>query len=138
MNSLSEFKRKYKKDYNEYINSLEWYRKRMTVIMQANHKCQQCGKREEDVGLEVHHLHYKTFRNEKPEDMMALCPDCHKIADEERKAKVKADNENKLYEAQVWGWARKVYGERACCNFLDFADVAEEFDEWLESKDEYD
>ena len=72
-------------DYNWHIGSAEWKRFRCDVIKQRGNRCQRCGQ--VSAALELHHLHYHSLRSERPEDVLLLCPRCHKGADEARAAK---------------------------------------------------
>lgn len=45
------------------------------VRKRANGRCECCGERAK---LELHHKHYETEGRETPDDLSALCRDCHK------------------------------------------------------------
>lgn len=64
--------------YKRYIRSLRWKRKRKAIILRAGGLCEVCGV---EAPLSVHHWHYRTLGNERPEDLVALCEDCHEVAD---------------------------------------------------------
>ena len=66
----------YKERYEEYISSKEWKEKRKKVASERNFICEMCKKQ---VGnkFHVHHMTYKNFMNEKDEDLMLLCKECH-------------------------------------------------------------
>jgi len=60
--------------YTAYISSPEWYAVRDAKLNQVGHRCQECGDSER---LEVHHLSYDRFENERLEDLQVLCHFCH-------------------------------------------------------------
>lgn len=65
-----------KNDYNEYITSKEWNEKRKYIAEQRNFTCQMCNKIVTK-GYHIHHLTYENFTNEKDEDLLFLCKECH-------------------------------------------------------------
>jgi len=64
----------YRYNKHQYLISPEWKAKRKQVLKAANYSCQLC-KAETD--LHVHHISYKNLFRENPEDLAALCSDCH-------------------------------------------------------------
>lgn len=50
---------------------------RKSVLARAWGKCEECAHR---AVLDLHHLHYRTVGEESPEDLKALCRDCHHAA----------------------------------------------------------
>jgi 5-methylcytosine-specific restriction endonuclease McrA len=48
---------------------------RRAVLRRADGHCEGCG---EPRPLELHHLHYDSIGREGPEDLAALCRDCHR------------------------------------------------------------
>jgi 5-methylcytosine-specific restriction endonuclease McrA len=118
--------------YEEYMRSPEWAARRELALATAGHRCQRCGALG---GLEVHHRHYDSLGAEREEDLEVLCKPCHESADRERAARTSAENARALYAARLNGWATKKYGEDwfASC---DEADVAEEFEDWLERRED--
>lgn len=60
--------------YQAYINSPEWAERRKLKFAQVGRHCQECGTTER---LEVHHLTYDRFMNERLEDLQVLCHFCH-------------------------------------------------------------
>lgn len=120
-------------EYKKYISSAKWKKLRKEVMALAKFTCQRCRKY---ACSEVHHLNYDRFRNERLSDLQALCRSCHDEADEERVQKQEADFEayceERLEDAQLRGWVRKVYGEDADID----QDKCEEFLEWKQGKDE--
>lgn len=71
--------------YHLYLRSQGWRARRGAAIRAAGGACEDCG-RSFLVCLDVHHLHYANLGAEPPEDLMALCRDCHDAADDERRA----------------------------------------------------
>jgi hypothetical protein len=47
---------------------------RVAVLGRAGNRCERCGRRRR---LELHHRHYNSQGRERPEDLYALCRDCH-------------------------------------------------------------
>ena len=47
---------------------------RLAVLERAKGVCEDCST---DHSLELHHLHYRTVGEEEPDDLLALCRDCH-------------------------------------------------------------
>ena len=66
---------KHSQSYFDYIHSPQWQARSAECIRKAGYKCQQCG----NIGkLEVHHKVYKNLGNEKDDDLIAVCKQCHK------------------------------------------------------------
>ena len=61
-------------DYNKYMKSPEWAKKRKERLELDGYKCQMCGTTEK---LEVHHIKYDTLGNENMDDLITLCEHCH-------------------------------------------------------------
>ena len=51
------------------------------ILRRAGGRCERCRKRRP---LEVHHLTYERLGCERDEDLLVLCPPCHRAADKER------------------------------------------------------
>ena len=54
------------------------------VIEKRGNRCQRC--EQEIASLHLHHVHYRSFGSERPEDVELLCTECHTRADEARAA----------------------------------------------------
>lgn len=67
------------KRYSAYINSDAWAIFRHNVLMKRGRTCERCGTDAPGV-RHVHHLHYRRFQCEKPEDVQVLCHECHRQA----------------------------------------------------------
>jgi hypothetical protein len=74
----------FKENYLEYIAGAKWKRLRDAKIKAVGGVCERCGISKFSTTLEVHHLHYKTFKRERLEDLQVLCRKCHEFADIER------------------------------------------------------
>lgn len=77
--------------YFSYINSEQWYRKRERWLEMADYECEWCSKH--GCALHVHHLNYANFMYESDNDVIVLCPACHKHADIIRKLIKGRENE---------------------------------------------
>lgn len=62
--------------YNAYLRSAEWKMRREGVLLRSGGKCERCAK---VAWLSIHHTTYERVGNELPEDLAALCYDCHKL-----------------------------------------------------------
>jgi hypothetical protein len=80
--------------YNAYIYSDAWRLVRGRVLLRADHRCEwvaRTGNRcKATRGLQVHHLHYRNLGHEPLEDLLALCPKHHAMADRRREREVEA------------------------------------------------
>ena len=63
-----------KVDYQEYLKSNQWKRKRQEVFRYYGKSCCLCGSRE---NLHVHHRRYDNLGHEPMEDLCVLCSSCH-------------------------------------------------------------
>lgn len=115
------------REYQQVIRSQAWSDRRKRMIATAG-GCERCYLITKD--LELHHKHYETLGRESDEDLEVLCKACHREADSQRQCEVLRNQ----YYRQVTGWARKKYGED-WESLIDFSDVAEEFDRWIENRD---
>ena len=69
-------------DYDEYIASPMWARRKREAIECAGRRCQLCG--ESNAMLEVHHNTYAHLGNERPADLCVLCVPCHETFHDRR------------------------------------------------------
>lgn len=115
--------RKHTKEYLEYLGSLQWHAKREAALKRSGYTCENCGAHK---NLEVHHRHYDTLFNERPEDLRVLCTACHPKADEERRR-------INHRAAGLSTYATNKYGEN-WQGFCDAEFIVEEFDSWLEDR----
>jgi 5-methylcytosine-specific restriction endonuclease McrA len=52
---------------------------RMAVLERADDHCEGCGRPLSSFNSQLHHVTYcRAYGDELPEDLMALCDDCHK------------------------------------------------------------
>lgn len=65
-----------KRDYEDYIASEAWAAKRERAFKKHGRACQACGNT--GPGLHVHHHTYDRFRRERMDDLVILCPVCHR------------------------------------------------------------
>lgn len=65
--------------YVDYLQSPMWEPKRAEAVKRAGNACQKCKRR--NVLLEVHHISYVRMGKERPEDLIAVCPPCHRDLD---------------------------------------------------------
>jgi len=71
-------------EYDDYINSQEWYAKRALVLERNKGMCEHCKVKK---AVHIHHLTYSRFGNELLEDLQALCFDCHQAKHPDKKLK---------------------------------------------------
>lgn len=64
-------------DYDAYLDSRHWRKRRKQRMRTAGFRCERCG-----VGgrLHVHHNHYRTLYRERDRDLEVLCEQCHEDA----------------------------------------------------------
>ena len=73
--------------YKDYLQSGVWGMYRAVVLERAGDVCEVCGV---DGTLHIHHQTYiRVGGNEKFEDLIALCPQCHKRVHELSKQRAK-------------------------------------------------
>jgi hypothetical protein len=64
-----------KGEYNAYMKSDRWDKKRRKRLEIDKYKCQDCFRR--DRPLDVHHLTYDRLGYEDMGDLLSLCRECH-------------------------------------------------------------
>ena len=84
--------------YDTYMCSPAWRRNRRPALERANGWCEQCHRHFER--LQVHHLTYKRFTRELPEDLKAVCHHCHPGRDEARREALAALREGRIREIE--------------------------------------
>ena len=62
--------------YGLYLRSPLWRARRRLWILQANGRCQDCG-RWQGRQLTIHHLNYQRLGHERRDDVRVLCWPCH-------------------------------------------------------------
>ncbi len=89
-----------KRDYGEYLNSIDWKAKCTRVIQQRGKRCEVCNS---SYRIEVHHLTYARIFNERLEDLQVLCFQCHRKAHPEKKPSMS-------FEIEKWAvWYKSMH-----------------------------
>lgn len=79
--------------YHKYLDSPEWKAKRQLVFERDENLCQEC---KSAPAFHVHHLTYANIFNEKLEDLLSVCAECHsKIHHQELMDKINSLKERK-------------------------------------------
>lgn len=129
--TLSHKARRWSENYNSRMAAADWRKEiRPQKIASARGRCERCECRSEI--LEVHHLHYRTLWRELPEDLEALCPKCHDLADEERRSNVEWLAAEALEMARFRKFCAKVYNNDG----PPPPDAWDRFENWLNQKEE--
>ena len=68
------YKDHWKKNYNSYLCSKHWKKRRKEIIEQHWDYCSNCFSRHD---IQVHHLTYENVWEEKCEDCKVICRNCH-------------------------------------------------------------
>ena len=63
-------------DYEEYMDSDAWQKKREMVLMFWNHSCSICHS---SINLHIHHRTYDRLGGELITDLLVLCEECHDL-----------------------------------------------------------
>lgn len=58
-------------------NMDHWMKLREQKAQEQNHQCGTCWRTSKEYVMELHHRHYDTWGNERPEDVVMLCVSCH-------------------------------------------------------------
>jgi hypothetical protein len=129
--------------YQIYIHSAQWKQLCRLIRERAAGRCERCGCLALKP-LEVHHLTYDRFQEERLTDLQGLCKPCHGIADVERERRNQRKYDEACEEGQYYAarntYFTKKYGEDWMLDYhADPEGLSEEFNSWLESKEqEYD
>ncbi len=76
--------RKHSVEYNRYMKSDAWAAKREERLQLDDNKCVMCGRpnglQKDGVTpiLQVHHVRYQNLGHESMDDLVSLCPGCHR------------------------------------------------------------
>jgi len=62
-------------EYHAYLSSAGWRQRRNAALVRAERRCEICP----NPASQVHHLTYARVGCELPNDLMALCSECHKF-----------------------------------------------------------
>lgn len=65
----------YKDFKQDYLRTSQWNTLRKHILKRDNYTCQACSSR--NIPLEVHHISYTNFMQEKDTDLIAVCRSCH-------------------------------------------------------------
>lgn len=76
-NRVQKPKSKLKDKYEKHLKTEKWANTRQLKAKEQNFTCEMCGV-EVLKGFHIHHKTYKHLGNEKLEDLMFLCENCHK------------------------------------------------------------
>lgn len=115
------------------MRSTKWRNISAAMKKHVNYICQGCKTRLHSGQLEVHHLNYDSFGNERMSDLRVLCRDkCHPIADSIRAEQVAIRREQRQTDAACHTFLSSKYGD----NYESFANdgMYEEFDRWRARK----
>ncbi len=70
--------------YGAYLQSPEWQARKRAKLSAADYTCEECGypfvPHRTARQFEVHHKTYERLGNERREDLVVLCSDCHEKA----------------------------------------------------------
>lgn len=70
-------------EYDEYMQSDKWRRRKHRLFTRRGYVCEMCGA--SGVPLDVHHKNYDRLGHELDEDLQIVCREvCHPKADRER------------------------------------------------------
>lgn len=123
--------------YRAHLKSAKWKKLRKAKLDEAHGQCQKCGAGQGR--REVHHKSYERLGDERLEDLIVLCPDCHAFEDKIR-AIEGGQRSRRALAAAVYSnglntYMTKKYGEDWQEWQTTDADN-DEFSEWLEQKRE--
>ena len=95
--------RRHSPEYQAALKSDHWRELRELVRVETLNRCEACGKPwAPGRRLELHHLTYERLGCELRSDVMFLCPDCHCIADDQRKEHEDFREHRPGYYRQAW------------------------------------
>jgi hypothetical protein len=124
----------FRQAYQKYINSSAWKKLCKQVRTRSGSICERCHCFSAKLG--IHHVTYERFHNELLDDLQALCPGCHDIADQEREAgnrkKFETAGEQARYNNAEDTYMTKKYGENWVMHYGQWEH--EEFREWIQRK----
>ena len=120
-------------EYEQYIHSARWKQLRAKALQRANGKCEKCGTSKWSVTLEVHHQTYARFQNESLDDLVVLCPPCHKEADKERPHTAWMYGNNfDPWQTKIENWAKWKFGND-WRSIMDWNEVVKQYLAWRAS-----
>lgn len=119
-------------EYKQALASKHWKSLRAIALSGTGGRCEGCGTHESETSLELHHKTYERLGWELPNDVELLCPGCHKHADAERRCRTIERRAVARRTAAIETYAIKKYGDWIHTILWD--ELEDEFDEWLERK----
>ena len=70
--------RPHSNQYETYMKSAEWKEKAETIKVLAGHRCACCSRQfQNSSSLQAHHYSYRCLGQERKEDLLVLCDECH-------------------------------------------------------------
>lgn len=139
-----------RKEYDDYIRSLEWKKKRMEFIHgnetsekrsrfddpESRFLCDICGWNWRTDEIQVHHLHYHTLKREQRQDVLVVFEECHGNEDVKRAERGRERSfiarESARYDAGFETWITKRYGDGAIEYYHDDELEHERFQDFLD------
>lgn len=73
----------YRENYEDYIRSKRWERRRVAYFAKFPRACRACGSKTQ---IHLHHHTYKRMGNEMDEDLVPLCEGCHTLCHQYHRA----------------------------------------------------
>lgn len=124
-------------DKAAYMRTAKWKKIRKAKLDQTRGQCEKCGSW---MGRkDVHHKTYDRLGNERLEDLIVLCTQCHEIEDERRAAEAKRRSadalDDAIFENGLNTFATKKYDDEDWRETHSYYDVAQEYAEWLEGRE---
>ena len=98
------------KEYDDALASAHWRKLHKIAEKRSNRRCEKCGRCTENAlfVLSLHHVTYERLGAELPEDVLLLCPRCHRELDFER---MRPDSEQSVkFRLALNAYATKYYG----------------------------
>ena len=128
----------WKKVLAAYERSDIWIEIRNASLKKASYQCQNPKhKGQISRNLQVHHKNYDHVGGyEKENDLLVLCPACHRIYDKRREIESETKREDALYKYRFEKWAKRKYGIDR--ELIDPDRLEDEYQEYLdEEEDKY-
>lgn len=61
--------------YKDYLKTKHWINKKIQFLKNHKNECSMCGRK--NCKLDLHHMTYENVGNEKLDDLVVLCNECH-------------------------------------------------------------
>jgi DNA-directed RNA polymerase subunit RPC12/RpoP len=68
-----------------YLHTQHWHDTSRLKRESVNYRCERCGRKCDSFGLHTHHPSYAQIGHESLRGLRALCAECHREADAERR-----------------------------------------------------